>query len=59
MSKELETFDRVWEDCSKLDLDYVSKHNLMDDNTYIVMGFYPSNIILSIAKFYKSLEEKE
>jgi len=31
MSKELEAFNRVWEDCSKLDLDYVSKHNLMDD----------------------------
>ncbi len=31
MTKELEAFERVWEDCSKLDLDYVSKHNLMDD----------------------------
>ena len=31
MSKELEAFKRVWEDCSQLDLDYVSKHNLMDD----------------------------
>ncbi len=31
MSKELEAFERVWEDCSQLDLDYVSKHNLMDD----------------------------
>lgn len=26
-----EVFERVWEDCSKLDLPYVSKHNLMDD----------------------------
>jgi hypothetical protein len=41
MSKELEAFDRVWEDCSKLDLDYVSKHNLMDDLREIKKALTP------------------
>jgi len=41
VSKELEAFDRVWEDCSKLDLDYVSKHNLMDDLREIKKALTP------------------
>jgi len=41
MSKELEAFNRVWEDCSKLDLDYVSKHNLMDDLREIKQAITP------------------
>lgn len=41
MSKELEAFDRVWEDCSKIDLDYVSKHNLMDDLREIKKALTP------------------
>jgi hypothetical protein len=41
MSKELEAFNRVWEDCSKLDLDYVSKHNLMDDLREIKKALTP------------------
>ena len=41
MSKELEAFDRVWEDCSKLNLDYVSKHNLMDDLREIKKALTP------------------
>ena len=41
MSKKLEAFSRVWEDCSKLDLDYVSKHNLMDDLREIKQALTP------------------
>jgi len=41
MSKELEAFERVWEDCSQFDLDYVSKHNLMDDLREIEQALTP------------------
>ena len=55
MSKELETFNRVWEDCSKLDLDYVSKHNLMDDLREIKQALQQAQKQEKLLKLYQRL----
>ena len=55
MSKELEAFNRIWEDCSKLDLDYVSKHNLMDDLREIKQALEQAQKQEKLLKLYKEL----
>ena len=56
MNKELEAVERVWEDCSQLDLDYVSKHNLMDDLREIKQALTPptaDEVIKALSEHYK------
>ena len=55
MSKELAAFNRAWEDCSKLDLDYVSKHNLMDDLREIKQALQQAQKQEKLLELYKEL----